>query len=325
VIATTVNALLPVVVTLLLGYLASWHHDVDAKAAGILNIIVLTYALPVSLFVGIMLMSRHALLEQGPLALALLLGLGLPYLATYLGGRLLFRRPRDEAAMQAMGMGVPSVPFSGLPILSAVVGQSAAVVVAICGVISVVLLVPPTVVIVSLAHGGRGANPVSARTTIIRSLRQPLVVAPLLATALVLVGIGIPAPVLGAFTLFAHATGGLALFASGVILQAQKPSFSPAVIFSTLCRTMVIPGLALLALPLLRLDPGMQREIVLALGLPAAAMQIIIAVRYEVAERENASFLLFSNIVAIPTLAFLIAMTAPAHVAGAGLASAGGP
>lgn len=305
----TVNALLPVVVTLLLGYVASWHHDVDAKAAGILNTIVLTYALPLSLFVGIMFMSRDTLLAQGPLAGALLIGLGVPYLLSYIAARGVFGRGRPEAAMQAMGMGVPSVPFAGLPILSAVVGPSAAIVVAICGIISVVLLVPATIILVSVSRASAGDSPPSVMATVFRSLRQPLVVAPAIAVVAVLCGITVPKPVLGAFTLFAHATGGLALFASGVILQAQKPSFSAPVVVSTLARTLLIPIVAYLLLPVIGIIGPSRREVVLALGLPAAAMQIILAVRYGVAERENASFLLFSNLLAIPALAGLIALT----------------
>src|SRR5450755_4870958 len=72
---TVVNALLPVVLTLLLGYVAGWHHDADTSVAAVLNRIVLTYALPLALFTGTVANSRAQLLGDLPLAVALLVGL----------------------------------------------------------------------------------------------------------------------------------------------------------------------------------------------------------------------------------------------------------
>jgi len=51
-ISTIVSALLPTVVTLLLGFFAGWHHDFDAKQATVLNSMVMLYPLPLSLFAG---------------------------------------------------------------------------------------------------------------------------------------------------------------------------------------------------------------------------------------------------------------------------------
>jgi malonate transporter len=48
--STIVSALLPVVVTLMLGYVAGWHRDFDGKHAAILNRMVMLYALPLNLF-----------------------------------------------------------------------------------------------------------------------------------------------------------------------------------------------------------------------------------------------------------------------------------
>ncbi len=46
--STIVSALLPVVVTLVLGYVAGWHRDFDGKHAAILNRMVM----PLNLFAG---------------------------------------------------------------------------------------------------------------------------------------------------------------------------------------------------------------------------------------------------------------------------------
>jgi len=51
-LSTVLGALLPVVVTILLGFVAAWHHDFDAKQASTLNRMVLLYAVPMGLFAG---------------------------------------------------------------------------------------------------------------------------------------------------------------------------------------------------------------------------------------------------------------------------------
>jgi ABC-type spermidine/putrescine transport system permease subunit I len=49
-LATVLGAVLPMVVTVLLGFVAAWHHDFGSKDAPILNRMVLVYAVPLALF-----------------------------------------------------------------------------------------------------------------------------------------------------------------------------------------------------------------------------------------------------------------------------------
>jgi malonate transporter and related proteins len=49
---TVVSALLPIVVTLALGFFAAWYEDFKADQASVLNRMVMLYALPMSLFAG---------------------------------------------------------------------------------------------------------------------------------------------------------------------------------------------------------------------------------------------------------------------------------
>jgi malonate transporter and related proteins len=49
------------VVTVLHGFVAAWHHDVGSKDAPILNRMVLVYAVPLALFAGTVTTSRAQL------------------------------------------------------------------------------------------------------------------------------------------------------------------------------------------------------------------------------------------------------------------------
>ena len=58
---TNIDALLPIVVILLLGFFSGWHKDFDANQATLLNLMVMLYALPLLLFVGTISIPRSEL------------------------------------------------------------------------------------------------------------------------------------------------------------------------------------------------------------------------------------------------------------------------
>jgi predicted permease len=307
---TVINALLPVVLTLLLGYLAGWHHDADTDVAAVLNRVVLTYALPLALFSGTVSNSRAQLLGDLPLALALLIGLVVPYVVTVLLAHYAFKRDWAESAMWGLVMGSPATSFTGLPVLTAVVGSQATVAVAMAGVISNSLVIPTAIVLINLqkASTDKSDAPPSFAQTLKKSLLQPVVLAPLFGITLVMLNVHVPAALTHSTALMGVSSAGLSLFASGIILQAQKPKLTVPVAVLSFIRTALIPALVLAALWKLGEPRTIQQQAVLALGLPAGTMQVMFAVKYHVNEQENSSLLLFSNVASLITLAIFIAV-----------------
>jgi len=307
---TVVNALLPVVLTLLLGYLAGWHHDADTAVASVLNRIVLTYALPLALFTGTVANSRAELLSDLPLALALFIGLVLPYVIVVPAAHFAFGRDWAESAMWGLVMGSPATSFTGLPVLTSIVAPRATVAVALAGIVSNLFVIPSAIVLINLEKAKDKGNESEPRPTfpqvLKQSLLQPVVIAPLLSIVLVMSNVHVPDVLTHATSLMGVSSAGLSLFASGIILQAQKPKLTMPVGVLSLLRTAVIPALALLALAKFGQPRVVQEQAVLALGLPAGTMQVMFAVKYHVAEQENASLLLFSNVASLITLAVFI-------------------
>jgi malonate transporter len=162
-----------------------------------------------------------------------------------------------------------------------------------------------------LAGGhGQASLLASVLAALCRAFTQPVVLAPLLAIAFVLTDIiHLPGVVTGSFKLLGSTVGGLSLFAGGIILQSQSLQFSLPAAISTAARLLVIPGLAFAALTAIGQAGDLRKMTVLALGLAAAPMQVILSSRYKTDERENASVLLYSNVLSIPSLAFLIWLT----------------
>ena len=331
---TIINALLPVFVTLLLGYLAAWHGDEDSKAAGILNKMVMTYTLPFSLFAGTVTMPREQLVSNWPLAAALLAGMVIPFALVLSAARYLFHRSLGESTLQAMAIAFPAIPFIGIPVLGTIFGAAGATLtVAVGGLVTNLIIVPASIVFLSVsaaASAGGGARlgqpspdtppdhppkpsgpaaKPSIGRIILSSLEEPVVWAPILAVVLVGVGLKVPEPLVKSFQLLGSATSGVSLFASGVILRAQKPVVSTPVVVSTVLRLLVVPGLALLLLPLAGVAGSGLRESVVALAMPCAVMLVILSVRYRVAEQESASVMLYSYVFSAATMAAAIAFT----------------
>jgi malonate transporter and related proteins len=315
-ISVIIGALLPVVVTLALGMLAGWHRDQDVGAARSLNHVVLVYALPLALFTGTITVPRSELLRDWPLLIVLLAATALPFLLSLLVDLYFVHRTLRAAALQAMAFGFPAIAFTGIPILTPLIGDNAIVVVDFAGLTGNIIILPATLVLLSFAQvrgDGGGGNWRSTgegiATALKGSLLQPVVLSPLLAIVLVLLNFHLPSAVSSSARLLGSTVGGISLFSSGIILQSQKPAFSLPAAVSSVARLLVIPGLTYSGLFWLGVSGDALRMPVLALGLAAAPMQVILSTRYNTDEQENASVLLYTNVLCIPTLAFFIWLT----------------
>jgi predicted permease len=216
----------------------------------------------------------------------------------------------------AMAFGFPAIAFTGIPILTPLIGSNATVVVDFAGLTGNIIILPTTLVLLSFAQargdgsGGDWHSTGDGITTALKgSLLQPVVLSPLLAIALVLLNVRMPGVVSSSFGLLGSTVGGISLFASGVILQSQSLTVSLPAAISSVARLLVIPGLTFAVLMRLGVSGDELKMAVLALGLAAAPMQVILSTRYRTDEQENASVLLYTNVLCIPTLAFFIWLT----------------
>jgi malonate transporter len=123
---TILDALLPMVVTFLLGLMAAWHLDFGPKEASILNRMVLLYAVPLALFAGTVTSSRAELSQDLPLVIALCVGTIGFYGAIFLLSRIAFRMPMGISALSALTASAPAVPFVGPAVLGNLLGRPSA-------------------------------------------------------------------------------------------------------------------------------------------------------------------------------------------------------
>lgn len=114
-LSTIIAAMLPLILVFVLGYRAGWHHDFDGTHVAVLNRLVMLYAFPLNLFVGIARMPRTILAGQMPLAASVFGLMCASFGVAYLVSRHVAHRGGAAAALQGLAIGAPSVPFIGSP------------------------------------------------------------------------------------------------------------------------------------------------------------------------------------------------------------------
>lgn len=302
---TIIAALLPIVITLCLGFFAGWHKDFNAEQGSVLNRMVMLYALPLTLFAGMLGLKKSVLLEQGPMALLLLIGMVGGYILILVISRFIFRRDIKTAALQALAIAGPAVPFVGVPVLGFLYGELSTVPIALCSIIMNLFQVPVTLFILSQGQGDDSGMK-GILDNLKKTVKEPVVWAPILAFVLLLVDVYIPNDIRSSLLLLGKATGGVALFASGVILFSYRVVFNKSVCISVIAKNIIVPIVMLL----IGLAFGMEKSTltisVISLAIPTASICVILAVQYNTAQQEMASTLFFSTILSVITMGALL-------------------
>src|ERR1700723_2498205 len=238
---TILGALLPMVVTFLLGYMAAWRHDFGSKDASTLNRMVLQYAVPLALFAGTVMTSRAALSQDIPLVITLCIAIIGFYFVVFLVSRFIFRMQVSTSALAALTASAPAVPFVGPAVLGDLFGGLSAIPVAIASLVINLTVVPITILLLTFDSTGRdprenspipreGEHPATSPRSsasvfaakLAETIKEPIVWAPVLAFIIVLPGFRIPQLLVHPLSLLGQASGGVALFACGIVLATGK-------------------------------------------------------------------------------------------------------
>jgi len=306
---TIVEAILPILFTLSLGFFAGYRRQFDPQNASILIRMVMLYALPLSLLGAILGMNRAQILNAGPIAALIALAMAGGYVLAFAIQRLLLKRGTAESALIAFAISGPSVPFIGIPVLGQLFGPASAVPISVGSLLMNLFQLPLAMILIGSAEGVERGSAKNLLGHIAHSCREPVVWVPLSALALVLCGFHLPPALKGTLGLLGHATGGAALFASGIVLHARRVRFSLQVSLVVLCRNILIP-LVIFALALaFKLPNHVIQESTLTTAIPTASVTVILAMRYHLLEREVASVLFFGTLSAIATMAGFIWLT----------------
>jgi malonate transporter and related proteins len=322
---TILGALLPMVVTFLLGFVAARRGAFGPKDATILNRLALRYAVPLMLFAGTVSTPRAELSQDLPLLIALggaVVGL---YGAVLLLSVFAFRRRPSTSALAALTASAPAVPFSA--VLGYLFGGPGAIPIAIASLVVNLTVLPVTILLLTLntaredsqgkspaKDGEHSASPAASRGSmlaakLVEAIKEPIVWIPVIAFGIVLNGASIPQIIVHSLSMLGHAAGGVALFASGVVLASGTIKVSWYVLFIVFLKNIVQPALVLGGLRWLDYGNPIVSEAVLTTAIPAMSMVIMLAVQYRAAEAEAVSAVFLSVIGSVITMGVFIALT----------------
>lgn len=311
---TIVTALLPIVVTLLLGYFAGMKHEFSQDQASVLNRMVMLYALPLLLFTGILGTPLSQITKSMNVFLWITVGMIGGFILVFLISRFIFKSDSKVAALRAIAIAGPAVPFVGTPVLGVLFPVEADLAVAAGSILMNLIQVPLALVFLVGATSGEATSQKKTPIEIVfgsvkNAVTQPVVWAPVLAFILLLFGLDMPKSLKGSFMLLGQSTGGVALFAVGAVLYAQKVSVSREVIINVFSKNIVLPAIILCAMFFLGLPGGDNGLVSVTLAIPTASIAVIFAVEYKTAEQEMASTLFWSTILSVITMGGFIWIT----------------
>ena len=126
---------------------------------------------------------------------------------------------------------------------------------------------------------------------------------------IVLSGARIPQLIVRSLSMLGHASGGVALFASGIVLASGTIKVIWYVLCLVFLKNIVQPALVLGGLRWLGYGNPIVSEAVLTTAIPTMPIVIMLAVQYRVAEAEAASAVFLSVIGSLITMGAFIALT----------------
>jgi malonate transporter and related proteins len=302
------DALVPVFFGMGLGYIGGWSRDLDNKHVGELNALVMDFAVPAAIFATVVQASRSTLFGQLPLAAILSLSMLILYVLTYLMVRRVYGVPPGEASVQALTTSLPNYASAGLPLIAALLGAAHLVSVAVAIACGSIVVSPITLIILSKTSQKPGQGGIGS--AFLSTFKKPIVLAPLVAVAFVLTGIGLPEPLQRSFSLMGQVGGGAALFLTGLILSAQKLRLGTSVNIQTLVANVVHPLLAFGLAWAFAVSPLTMREAIVLSALPVGFFGILFGLRFGIASEVVGTTLIASTVLSAVTLAAAIYLTA---------------
>ena len=307
------NALVPVFFGLALGYYAGRRGRIDNKNVTALNVTLMHFLLPCSLFLAVGRTPRAVLQSESSLLAVLVLTMAVTYAIVYSVERSLLRQPSSEAAVQSLTVAFANNVAVGLPLLSILYGASGQLAVAAAIMAGVLVMSPITLVLLECGAVSSSASttwPQRLGSALLATLRRPVVLAPLCALGFPLTGHILPAAAVQTLDLTGKATIGVALFLTGLILSAQPLRIPLGAAFGVLLKNIVQPAIMFLLLLLFHLHGDIARQAFLISAIPAGFFGTVFGARYGVSSPDASSTLVLSTVLSIVTLPIAIALSA---------------
>lgn len=278
----------PIFILIALGFGTARLGVVNAEQVRGMGTFVITFALPSLVFKAV---SERQLAEV--LHPQFLLAYAAAALVTFSIGYVIARRLRGEglstSAILAMGMSVSNSGFVGYPIAYMVVGQTAALGMALVMLVENLLMLP---LALALAEAGRqgGTGAAVVRETFMRLARNPLIIAIVLGLLFSLFELRLPAVPVKVIDMLVGASAPVALFVIGATLNNLKAGGASSVVAdvaqTSIGKLLIQPFLLFVAFGFtVGIDPMLMVAGMISAGAPMMTIYPILGQRYGLEDR----------------------------------------
>ena len=216
------NALLPIFVGLLLGYIAGRRGVMDNLNVRNLIVLVMDFAIPCALFSTISRTSWPVLVEQSEPAVMIAVVFVALYAVSYIWARKSLKMSISDASVLALTVGFPNSAAVALPLLTTAYGPSSTVIAALSIAVGAITISPLTVALLESdkLSDGKGVS-IQAIAKFLRAFTRPVVWAPTLALVSVYFALRLPSYVDRSLTILGSAASGSALILTGVVVSSR--------------------------------------------------------------------------------------------------------
>jgi predicted permease len=303
------EALVPVFFVMFLGYFAGARRIIDNQHVANLNALLMTFALPVALFVGVAQTSRSGLEENGKLVLVLVISMLVIFGITFALNHYVFRLSSGENAVQSLSVGFPNFAAVGLPLVGSVLGPGSAVSAAVSLAAGSVFISPLAMAVLEARGKATGSSPHPIATALCHSLSKPIAIAPMAGLVVSLLGIHLDEVVSHALNLIGATGAGLACFVTGLVLSAQPVRLNANVGVGVLIKNIILPLVAYAIALVLGMSGEIAREAILLSAIPAGFFGVLFGLNYGVRSQAIGSTLILSYLFSVITLTAAILLT----------------
>ena len=317
-VATILNGLVPVVFAMGLGWLAGRLGYMRAEAVEVLATFVLHFGLPAALFLVAATTPPDRLVDPAFVA-TLTVGMVATFVLALLLGLAGFRHGLRPAAVQALACAFPDMAFFGAPVLAAVIGPEGYISVLVGNLVVGLLLLPATVMLLRFGEDrggddhGSAADGLAALLTrgVRHAAAHPLLWMPALGVALSFLDVSLPTSLRGAVDLVGRSTGGLSLFALGLMFCGARVRLDGEIAANIALKTLVQPALMALGAALLGLSGPLAAQAIITGALPTAMIPALLAVQHDAYADKAPATVLATTLVAVVTVSLVIALVVP--------------
>jgi malonate transporter and related proteins len=311
-IEAVLNGILPVAFVIALGWLSAYIKLLRHEDAGVFAALVIRIALPLALFEGAVKTAPDKLSNLG-FAGCLALGLMGTYFVAFFLARYAFKHDLRTATMQALVCAYPDMAYFGAPILSAMFGPEGFLAVLVGNLVTSIFMLPLTIVLTRVSgkreagHGWDNAWHVLSRS-LASAVIAPIVWLPVTGMILSFAHVSLPAPVLTSVDLIGKASGGVSLFALGLMLYGEPVRVNADILTNIGLKNFFQPALMVLGVFLFGLTGQLAKQVVITGAVPTATAASMFALRNRTYTAEATSTIFISTLLGLFTEAVLIAL-----------------